>query len=69
MILCRSQKLYFRTSLGLFPASSINYASKTLTISHPSCSSSRHYISPSLLSAGFHIYSSTAQYASSLQLL
>ncbi|CAK7329299.1 unnamed protein product [Dovyalis caffra] len=55
MILCRSQKLYFRTSLGLFPVSSIDYASKTLTISHPSCSSSRHYISPSLLSAGFPI--------------
>ncbi|XP_061978605.1 uncharacterized protein LOC133699390 [Populus nigra] len=54
MILCRSQKLYFRTSLGLFPASSINYASKTLTIPHSSCSSSRHYISPSLLSSGFH---------------
>lgn len=53
MILCRSQKLYFRTSLGLFPVSSINYASKTLTISNSSCSSSRHYISPSLLSAGF----------------
>lgn len=53
MILCRSQKLYFRTSLGLFPVSAIDYTSKTLTISHPSCSSTRHYVSPSLLSAGF----------------
>lgn len=54
LILCKSQKLYFRTSLGLFPISSIDYTTKTLTISHhSSCSSSLHYVSPSLLSAGF----------------
>jgi hypothetical protein len=53
MIQCKSQKLYFRTSLGLFPVSSINYTRKFLTISHPPCSSSVHYVSPSLLSAGF----------------
>ncbi|XP_030957923.1 uncharacterized protein LOC115979941 [Quercus lobata] len=53
MIQCKSHKLYFRTSLGLFPVSSINYTTKFLTISHPPCSSSVHYISPLLLSAGF----------------
>lgn len=54
MIQCKSQKLYFRTSLGLFPVSSINYTTKFLTISHRrSCSSSAHYVSPLLLSAGF----------------
>ncbi|XVF05229.1 hypothetical protein REPUB_Repub05bG0154000 [Reevesia pubescens] len=53
MIKCLSQKLYFRTSLGLFPISSIDYTSKTLTISHTSCSSSHQYVSPALLSAGF----------------
>ncbi|OVA05942.1 hypothetical protein BVC80_1707g47 [Macleaya cordata] len=53
MLLCKSQKLYFRTSLGLFPVSSIDYKAKTLTISHTSCSSSLHFVSPSLLSAGF----------------
>lgn len=54
MIQCKSQKLYFRTSLGLFPVSSINYTRKFLTISHRrSCSSSLHYVSPLLLSAGF----------------
>lgn len=50
---CKSQKLYFRTTLGLFPISSINYTSKILTISHPPCSSSLQFISPLLLSAGF----------------
>ncbi|KAJ0021417.1 hypothetical protein Pint_31957 [Pistacia integerrima] len=55
MILCKSQKLYFRTSLGLFLVSSIDYTTKTLIISHPSSSSSstRNYVSPSLLAAGF----------------
>uniref|UniRef100_A0A2P2ILB3 Wall-associated receptor kinase C-terminal domain-containing protein n=1 Tax=Rhizophora mucronata TaxID=61149 RepID=A0A2P2ILB3_RHIMU len=53
LILCKSQKLYFRTSQGLFPIYSIDYTRKTLTIAHPSCSSSRHYASPLLLSAGF----------------
>ncbi|KDP34382.1 hypothetical protein JCGZ_11265 [Jatropha curcas] len=52
-MLCRSHKLYFRTSLGLFPVSSVNYTTKTLTISHPSRSSSQHFISPALLLAGF----------------
>ncbi|KAB1215933.1 hypothetical protein CJ030_MR4G028707 [Morella rubra] len=53
MIQCKSQKLYFRTSLGLFPVSSVNYTRKFLTISHRACSSSVHYVSPLLLSAGF----------------
>ncbi|PPS08772.1 hypothetical protein GOBAR_AA11876 [Gossypium barbadense] len=53
MTRCKSQKLYFRTSLGLFPISSIDYTSKTLTVSHTSCSSSEHFVSPALLSAGF----------------
>ncbi|KAK6926649.1 hypothetical protein RJ641_008368 [Dillenia turbinata] len=52
MILCKHQRLFFRTSLGLFPISSINYTSKLLTISHPSCSSSLHFVSPTLLYAG-----------------
>ncbi|XP_038694126.1 uncharacterized protein LOC119991755 [Tripterygium wilfordii] len=52
MIVCKSQKLFFRTSLGLCEVSDINYSSRTLTISNPPCSSSFHYISPSLLSAG-----------------
>ncbi|KAK8683364.1 hypothetical protein V6N13_039426 [Hibiscus sabdariffa] len=53
MIRCKSQKLYFRTSLGLFPISSIDYTSKTLTVSHSTCSSSEQFVSPTLLSAGF----------------
>ncbi|XP_010093200.2 uncharacterized protein LOC21392331 [Morus notabilis] len=53
MLLCKYQKLYYRTSLGLFPISSINYTTKVFTISHPSCSHSLHYVSPLLLSAGF----------------
>lgn len=51
MILCKSQKLYFRTSIGLFPISKIDYTTKTLTISHFHSSSS-HFVSPSLLSSG-----------------
>ncbi|KAI3832733.1 hypothetical protein MKW98_002279 [Papaver atlanticum] len=55
VLLCKSQNLYFRTSIGLFPLSSIDYDSKTLTISHfSSCSSaSQKFISPNLLTAGF----------------
>ncbi|OMO90202.1 hypothetical protein COLO4_19306 [Corchorus olitorius] len=53
MIKCKSQKLYFRTSIGLFPISAIDYVSKTITVSHPSCSSSQHYVSPAILSEGF----------------
>ncbi|PON75254.1 hypothetical protein TorRG33x02_245440 [Trema orientale] len=54
MLLCKSQKLYYRTSLGLFPISSINYTTKLLTITDPSsCSHSLRYVSPQLLSAGF----------------
>lgn len=53
MMLCRSQKLFFRTSLGLLPVSSVDYTTKTLIISQPSCSSSQHFVSPALLSAGF----------------
>ncbi|XP_030522726.1 uncharacterized protein LOC115735563 [Rhodamnia argentea] len=54
MILCRSQKPYLRTSLGLFAISSIDYTNRLLTISHqPSCSSQAHFFFPSLLTAGF----------------
>ncbi|KAJ7947947.1 Ecdysone receptor [Quillaja saponaria] len=53
MTLCKSQKLYFRTSLGLLQVSSIDSNTKTFTISHSSCSSSLHYVSPSLIGAGF----------------
>lgn len=53
MVQCKSQKLYFRTSLGLFPISSINYTGKFLILSHRPCSSTVHYVSPLLLSAGF----------------
>uniref|UniRef100_A0A9I9CK13 Transmembrane protein n=1 Tax=Cucumis melo TaxID=3656 RepID=A0A9I9CK13_CUCME len=51
MILCRSQKLYFRTSIGVFPISKIDYTTKTLIISN-FLSSSHHFVSPSLLSSG-----------------
>ncbi|XAR60099.1 hypothetical protein NMG60_11033349 [Bertholletia excelsa] len=53
MVLCKSQKLYFKTSLGLYQISFIDYTNKLLTVSHSSCSSSSNYVSPSLLSAGF----------------
>lgn len=53
IITCRSDTLYFRTSIGLFHVSSIDYTTKTLTISHSSCTSSQNFISPSLLSSGF----------------
>lgn len=53
MLLCKSQKLYFRTTLGLFLVSSVDYRVKTITISHSSCSSSSHFVSPSHLTAGF----------------
>ncbi|XP_062083679.1 uncharacterized protein LOC133790157 [Humulus lupulus] len=49
MLLCQSQKLYYRTSVGLFPISSINYTTKLLTISD-TCSSPHYYFS---LSVGF----------------
>ncbi|XP_038893879.1 uncharacterized protein LOC120082681 [Benincasa hispida] len=51
MILCRSQKLFFRTSIGLFPISKIDYTTKTLIISHFH-SSLDHFVSPSLLFSG-----------------
>ncbi|GAB4859738.1 hypothetical protein Ancab_011216 [Ancistrocladus abbreviatus] len=53
MLLCKSRKLYFRTTIGLFQVSSIDYAAKVLIILHPFSSPSQHFISPSLLSAGF----------------
>lgn len=51
--LCRSQNLYFRTSLGLFQVSSVDYNDRLLTISHSSCSSSLQYVSPLAVTAGF----------------
>lgn len=51
MVLCKSHKLYFKTSLGLYPISAINYTTKILTISHPSCSQTHNYLSPTLLSS------------------
>ncbi|KAK4358611.1 hypothetical protein RND71_020840 [Anisodus tanguticus] len=53
MVLCRSDILYYKTSLGLFQISSIDYKNKLLTISHSSCSSSSNYVSPKDLSSGF----------------
>lgn len=53
MTLCKSEKLYFRTSLGLFQISSIDYTNKLLTISHRTCSSATHFVSPSVLTSGF----------------
>ncbi|KAL6499751.1 hypothetical protein OROGR_027661 [Orobanche gracilis] len=53
MIVCQSDKLYFRTSVGSFPISSIDYENKLLTISHDSCSETSDFISPNNLSAGF----------------
>ena len=51
--LCRSQNLYFRTSLGLFQVSSVDFNGRLLTISHSSCSSSLQYVSPLAVTAGF----------------
>lgn len=53
MILCKSEKLYFKTSIGLFQVSSIDYTDKHLTVSHTSCSSTSNFVSPHHLSAGF----------------
>ncbi|XP_009598000.1 uncharacterized protein [Nicotiana tomentosiformis] len=53
MVYCRSEILYYRTSLGLFQVSSIDYKNKVLTLSHSSCSTSSHYVSPKDLSFGF----------------
>ncbi|KAK4369501.1 hypothetical protein RND71_013293 [Anisodus tanguticus] len=53
MALCRSDILYYKTSLGLFQKFSIDYKNKLLTISHSSCSSSSNYVSPKDLSSGF----------------
>lgn len=53
MLLCKDQKLYFRTSLGLFQVSAIDYTSKLLTVSHSFWSSTSRFISPTSLSAGF----------------
>ncbi|KAG9459042.1 hypothetical protein H6P81_003550 [Aristolochia fimbriata] len=52
-LLCKSQTVYFRTSLGLFPVVSIDYRDKTLSLSHKPCASSLQFVSPTLLSAGF----------------
>ncbi|KAK4255210.1 hypothetical protein QN277_008235 [Acacia crassicarpa] len=51
MTLCRSHNLYFRTSLGLFKVTTIDYNTSTLTISHSS--SSPQYVSPLSVTAGF----------------
>lgn len=53
MVLCKSGKLYFRTTIGLFPVSSIDYSAKLLTVSHTCCSSTSNFISPHHLSDGF----------------
>ncbi|XP_061355089.1 uncharacterized protein LOC133299624 [Gastrolobium bilobum] len=50
--LCISQNLYFRTSLGLFEISSLDYNGRLLTITHSSCSSLQ-YVSPLAVTAGF----------------
>lgn len=53
MIICKSDKLYYRTSIGLFKISHIHYGNKLLTVSHSSCSSASNFVSPQHLSAGF----------------
>lgn len=56
LLLCKSQKLYLRTSLGLFQISSIDYSRKLLTIinpSHNNSSTSHNFISSKLLTSGF----------------
>ncbi|KAK6144260.1 hypothetical protein DH2020_021080 [Rehmannia glutinosa] len=58
MILCKSDNLYFRTTIGLFQISSIDYENKLLTISHNYCSPTSSFISPHHLSAGFSPLSS-----------
>ncbi|MED6112111.1 hypothetical protein PIB30_058761 [Stylosanthes scabra] len=50
--LCRSQNLYFKTSLGLFQVSSVDLNGSLLTISHSSCTSSLQYLSPLAVTAG-----------------
>lgn len=52
-ILCKSQKLYFRTSIGLFQIGSIDYNNKLIIVSHTSCSPTSNFVSPHHLSAGF----------------
>lgn len=54
MTLCRSHKLYFRTSLGLFKVTSIDYNTRTIIIAHSSSSSSSlQFVSPLDVTAGF----------------
>lgn len=53
MLLCKAEKLYYRTTLGLFQVTSIDYKSKLLTVSHSYWSSACHFISPTVLAAGF----------------
>lgn len=54
MTLCRSNKLYLRTSLGLFEVTSVDYTKKTLTVSHSSSSSSSlQFVSPLDVTSGF----------------
>ncbi|KAL0370162.1 UNVERIFIED_CONTAM: hypothetical protein Sangu_0334300 [Sesamum angustifolium] len=45
MIVCKSDKLYYRTSIGLFKISHIDYENKLLTVSHSSCSSASSFVS------------------------
>ncbi|XP_047172880.1 uncharacterized protein LOC124840799 [Vigna umbellata] len=52
IVLCISQNLYFRTSLGLFHVSSLDNNGRFLTITHSSCSSLQ-YVSPTAVTAGF----------------
>ena len=52
IVLCISQNLYFRTSLGLFHVSSLDNNGRFLTITHSSCSSLQ-YVSPMAVTAGF----------------
>lgn len=56
LLLCKSEKLYFRTSIGLFEISSIDYTNKLLTVSH-NVSSASAFVSPTHLSAGFPLNS------------
>ncbi|XP_019176224.1 PREDICTED: uncharacterized protein LOC109171621 [Ipomoea nil] len=53
LLLCKSNTLYMRTTIGLFQVSAIDYKSKLLTLPHSSCSTSSQFLSPHHLSAGF----------------
>ncbi|XP_051120344.1 uncharacterized protein LOC127244073 [Andrographis paniculata] len=53
MLLCQSDKLYMRSTVGLFEISSIDYVKKLLSVRLNQCASASSFVSPNHLSAGF----------------